>query len=104
MSLCLRFPKLDVQSFLRFGILGEKQWKEVVSDLKNFTNKGCKIAAQKKLIFWANFALLSRIVLVLVFLTPFNSLFALTSQSLMCKMFIFLESLGNSNGRKWSQI
>ena len=30
----------------RFRILREKYWKEVVSDLKFFNNKGCKIAAQ----------------------------------------------------------
>ena len=29
----------------------------MVSDLKTFTNKGRKIAAQKKRFFWANFAL-----------------------------------------------
>ena len=36
----------------------------MVSDLKSFTNEGCKIAANKKVSFWANFALMSRIVLV----------------------------------------
>ena len=54
-------------------------WKEVISDLKTFTNKGCKIAAQKKVCFWANFALMSRMFLVLVFLTAFNVIFAPTS-------------------------
>ena len=32
----------------------------MVSDSKTFTNKGCKIAAHKKVCFWANFALLSK--------------------------------------------
>ena len=36
----------------------------MVSDLKTFINKGCKIAAQKKVCFWANFASLSRTFLV----------------------------------------
>ena len=76
----------------------------MVSDLKTFTKKGCKIAAQKKVCFWANFALLSRIFLVSVFLTPFNGLFAPTSRSPMSKLFRFLEFLGKSNGKKWSQI
>ena len=31
-----------------FRILGEKSWKQVISDVKTFTHKGCKIAAQKK--------------------------------------------------------
>ena len=46
--------------------------KEMVSDLKTFTNKGCKIAAQNKVSLWANFALKSRILLVSVLLTTFN--------------------------------
>ena len=29
----------------------ESWGKEVISDLKTFTNKGCKIAAQKKIVF-----------------------------------------------------
>ena len=33
----------------------------MVSDFKTFTNKRCKIVAQKKVCFWANFALLSLI-------------------------------------------
>ena len=51
--------KVEFKSFYRIGILGEKQWKEVFSDLTTFTNKGCKIAVQS--LFWENFALLSRI-------------------------------------------
>ena len=38
------------------------------------------------------------------FLTPFNGLFAPSSQSPMFKLFRFSESLGKSNGKKWSQI
>ena len=38
----------NVQTFYIFGILREKQWKEVVSDFEMFANKGCKIAAAKK--------------------------------------------------------
>ena len=38
------------QSPQRYGILWEKLWKEVVSYLKTFTNKGCKIAEQKELV------------------------------------------------------
>ena len=37
--------------------LERKKWKEVVSDLKTFSNKGCKIAEQKKI--GENFAILS---------------------------------------------
>ena len=32
-------------------ILGEKYWEELVSDLNTFAHKGCKIAAQTKLVF-----------------------------------------------------
>ena len=53
--------------------------------------------------FLGKFALLSRIFLVSVFLTSFNVFFAPTSQSPMSKL-RFSESLGQSNGKKWSQI
>ena len=52
--------KVCFQTFWIFGILGEKLWKEMVSDLKTFTNKGCYLS-QKKVCFWVNFALLSSI-------------------------------------------
>ena len=42
--------------------------------------------------------------MVSVFLTPFHNLFAPTSQSRMSKVFRDSESLGKSNGNKWSQI
>ena len=47
-------------------------------------------------LFLANFALLSRICWLLVFLTPFNGLFAPTYWSPMSKLFRFLESLRKS--------
>ena len=78
--------------------------KEVVSDMNIFAYKGCKISATKKVCFWLKFALLSRIFLVSVFLTPFNGLFAPTSRSPMYKLFRFSETLEKSNGKKWSQI
>ena len=68
-------------------------------DLK--TNKEGKIAAQKKLVFGQ---ILPYFFLLLLFLTLFKGLFAPTSQSQMFKLFRFLESLGKSNGKKWSQI
>ena len=59
---------------------------------------------RKKNVFWPIFFLLSRVILVLVFLTMFIGLFAHTSRSPTSKLFRFLESLGKSSGRKWSQI
>ena len=43
--------------FLRFGILGEKYWKEVASHLNIFVWKWSKVASQKKVYFFADFAL-----------------------------------------------
>ena len=40
------------------GQSNEKKWSQIWNF---FTNKGCKIAAQTKVCFWANFALLIRI-------------------------------------------
>ena len=65
----------------------------MVSDLKTFAHKGWKIAAAKE-VFYGFFLLF----------TPFRSLFAPTSQSLMSKLFRFSESLEKSNGKKWSWI
>ena len=59
-----------------------KVTKEVVSYLKTLQIKGVKLPHQKKVFFWANFAFLSKIFLVLLFLTPFNGFFAPTSQRL----------------------
>ena len=39
------------------NLLGKSKWKEVVADLKTFTKKGCKITAQKKGSFLADFPL-----------------------------------------------
>ena len=57
----------------------------MVSDLKTFTNKVCKIAAQKKVCFWVNFALLSRMFLVLVLLSANFKRFSVSRmQNLFC--------------------
>ena len=74
----------------------------MVSDLKTFTNKGCKIAGGKKVCFGANFAWLRRIFLVSVFLFLFNGLFSLKSN--VQNFFKFSESLGKISRKKWSQI
>ena len=83
----------------------ESLWEEeVVSDMNTFAYKGYKISAPKKVCIWSKFALLSRIFLVSVFLTPFNGLLAPTSRSPMYKLFRFSETLRKSNGKKWSPI
>ena len=80
----------------------------MVWDLATFTIQGCKIAAQIEvsfrqiLTFWAGFFLY--LFCILYFLTPFNGLFAPTSQTTMSKLFRFSELLGKINGKKWSQI
>ena len=48
----------QMSKLFRFSEFLEKKLKEVVSDLKTFTYKGCKMAQQKKS-FLANFALLT---------------------------------------------
>ena len=67
----------------------------MVSDLNFFAKKLCKIAAAQK-VFYGLFS--SHLF------TPFNGPFAHTSRSSMSKMFRYLESLGKSNGKNWSQI
>ena len=62
-----------------------------------FVWKWSKVAAQKKVFFFTFFGLLR-------FLVFFNGLFAPTSQSWMSNIFKDSESLGKSNGKKWSQI
>ena len=69
----------------------------MVPDLKTFTNKVCKIAAHFFFVF-------GQILPYWVFLTPVNCLLPPTSRSPMWSLFRFSESLGKSNGRKWSQI
>ena len=59
-----------------------------------FVRKLSKIAAQKKVFFFNFFT----------FGVPFNGLFAPTSRSRMSNIFRDSESLGKSNGKKWSQI
>ena len=66
----------------------------MVSDMNFFVWKLSKIAAQKKVFFLTFFT----------FEVPFNGLFAPTSRSRMSNMFRDSESLGNNNGKKWSQI
>ena len=46
-----------MSNVFRFGILGEKKWNEVVSDLNIFVWKCSKIAAQKKIFFFADLTL-----------------------------------------------
>ena len=75
----------------------------MVSDLKTFTKKSVKLPSKKNG-FWANFALLTRIFLVSVFLTPFKCIFYPTFQSPISKLIRFTESLGKSIGQKGSQI
>ena len=60
----------------------------MVSDLKTYAHKRSKIIA------WISFYLF----------TTFKRLFAPTSQSPMSRLFRISESLGKSNGKKWSQI
>ena len=47
MSFCPHFPKSDVQNVKSLNPWG-KRLEQVVSDLKTFGHKGCKIAAQKQ--------------------------------------------------------
>ena len=61
---------------------------------EHFCLKLSKIAAQKK-VFFSHF---------FTFGVPFNGLFAPTSQSRMSNIFRDSESLGKSNGKKWSNI
>ena len=67
----------------------------MVSNMKILVWKLSKIAAQKKVFFSLTF---------FTFEVPFNGLFAPTSQSWMSNIFRDSESLGKSNGKKWSQI
>ena len=60
-----------------------------------FVWKLSKIAAQKKVFFSLTF---------FTFEVPFNGLFSPTSQSWMSNIFRDSESLGKSNGKKWSNI
>ena len=83
--------------------LGKSNWKKWSQIWKLLLIKGVKLL-HKKVSFWGNFALLSRVFLVSMFLTLFNGLFAPISQSPMSNPFEFSESLGKINRKKWSQI
>ena len=97
------FPKLDVHIFRDFESFGKsngQKWSQILKLLQiNGLNRGAK-----KIVFWANFALLSSFCLVSVFLTLFTGLFCPTSRGPMSTLFRFSESLGKSNGKKWSKI
>ena len=67
----------------------------MVSDLKFFAKKCAQLPRQKK-VFYRLFS--SHLF------TPFKGPFAHTSRCQMSKIFRYLESLGKSNGKKWSQI
>ena len=82
------------------GKSNEKKWSQIG---KLLLIKGVKLLREKNS-FWANFAFMNWIFFISMFLTPFNSLFAPTSCSLISKLFRFLEFLGKINGKKWSQI
>ena len=69
----------------------------MVSDMNIFVWKLSKIAATKKVFFFTFFGLLR-------FLVFFNGLFATTSQNRMSNIFRDSDSLGKSNGKKWSNI
>ena len=69
----------------------------MVSYMNIFVWKLSKIAAQKKVFFFTFFGLLW-------FLVFFNGLFVPISQSGMSNIVRDSESLGKSNGKKWSQI
>ena len=100
-------PTSQSQMFKNFrdleslGKSNGNKWSHIQKKKKRLQIQG---RAKKKVGSWANFALLSRFFLVSVFLTRFNGLFAPTSRSRLSKLFRFSESLGKSNGNKWSQI
>ena len=69
----------------------------MVSDMNILVRKLSKIAAKKKVFFFTFFGLLR-------FSVFFNGLFAPTSRNRMSNIFRDSESLGKSNGKKWSNI
>ena len=68
----------------------------MVLDMNIFVWKLSKIAAQFFIIFFSHF--------FFTFEVPFNGHFAPTPRSRMSNIFRDSESLGKSNGKKWSQI
>ena len=85
--------------------LGKSNGKNVVTNFKTFTNKGCKIATHFFFLGgWGRILPYRASILVLVFLTPFYGLFAPTSFSPMWNFLRFLKSFGKSKGKKWPWI
>ena len=76
------------------GMTREFFFQSIGPDMNIFVWKLSKIAAQKK-VFFSHF---------FTFEVPFNGLFAPTYRSRMSNIFRDSESLGKSNGKKWSQI
>ena len=89
--------------FIDSEFLGKSNGKKWSQIWKLLLIKGVKLP-RKKNWFLGDFCLTEQDFLVLVFLTPFNGLCAPTSRSPIYKLFRFLESLGKSNGKKWSHI
>ena len=73
--------------------LGKSNWKKW-SQIWTFLFENCLKLPRKKKIFFTFFT----------FEVPFNGLFAPTSWSRMSNIFRDSESLGKSNGKKWSHI
>ena len=65
------------------------------SQIRTFVFENCLKSPRKKKVFFFTF---------FTFEVPFNGLFAPTSRSRMSNIFRDSESLGKSNGKKWSQI
>ena len=74
-----------------------KKWSQIWT----FLFENCWKSCHKKKFFFSTFSLFFDLLRFSVF---FNSLFAPTSQNWMSNIFTDLDSLGKSNGKKWSQI
>ena len=93
----LSAPSSQSQMFKIFRdseFLGKSSGKKWCQIWKFVLIKSVKLPWKKKVSFWTNFALLSRIFLVSVFFTQFNSSCAPTSWIPIPKHFRFSESLG----------
>ena len=73
------------------GKSNRKKWSQIWT----FLFENCLKLPRKKKFFFSHF---------FTFEVPFNGLFAPTSQSRMSNIFRDSESLGKSNGKKWSNI
>ena len=89
-------PKVQCPNFLDFWNPWWKVMERSGLRFETFAHKGCKIAAAK--IVFTDFFLLLYLFILFIFL------FVPTSQSPISKLFRFSESLGKSNGKKWSKI